>query len=91
MPYSRANLKKALSIADALDKLLEAKERMSRDVEVNVERASDYMQLALAEMEIESAVDAKERVEELQLRLPFSGLEQQSVDKQTGEVPSEER
>jgi hypothetical protein len=76
MGYSRKNLKKLLVIADGLDGLLGAKERLSRDVEVAVENGSDWIKLALAKMKIEAAIDATQEVKQLELRLAFPSVTQ---------------
>lgn len=87
MAYSRKNLKKALAIADALDSLLDSQEDLEPDVEMFLEHASDYVNMALCRMQIEAGYDAKAREPEIQLRLPMF-----SVDKATGElVTAEER
>ena len=81
MSYSRKNLKKALAVADGIDGLLDSKEPLEPDVEMFLEHASDYVNMALCRMQIEAGNDAKVREPEIQLRLPMF-----SVDKATGEV-----
>lgn len=81
MPYSRNNTKKAMSICDAIGTLLDGKERMSQEIEDYVQRASDFMELAFAKMQLEAAQYAAEKVEQLQQLLPIF-----TVDQGTGEV-----
>lgn len=85
MSYSRKNLRKAIAIADALDSLIESKEGLEPDVEMFLEHASDYINMALCRMQIEAGDDAKAREPEIQLRLPMF-----SVDHATGELVSAE-
>ena len=55
MAYSRKNLKKVLSIADAIDSLLYTKEPMLAAVKYWTEQASDCIAMAMALMQIEAA------------------------------------
>jgi hypothetical protein len=78
-----------MSIVDAIESLLESKD-LAPDVETYIECACTYMQIALARMEVEAAVDAGQREKELQLLLPLAGFQEPMlVDKHTGEVLSQ--
>ena len=75
MPYSRNNLKKALAIVDSMESLLEAKDRMSSDIEVFVDQAANYMKFALAKMQVEAGVAAREEGARIQPLLPLFQFE----------------